>query len=272
MKSFFLILIILIPLRSESQSLPLYEFGVATALITTPDYPAADQSRTRNFTIPTFIYRGLIFKSDRRGTRASLFNDKGLEIDLSFGASLPANSEDNDAREAMDDLDWIAEIGPRLSYIFFDDDNHSLIFSNPVRFAFSTDAKFTRERGYRYNPEIDYRKRLSQLFRLSFGYEINYCSEALCDYFYQVTSSDVTQDRQRYNAKGGLVGDAISSNIIYRARNLTGVLGIKYNRYHGAANENSPLYKVRNGTTVFMALNYFFYQSKESGTKPIGID
>ena len=37
-------------------------------------------------------------------------------------ASLPANSEDNDAREGLDDLDPMIEIGPTLQYrlVFFD--------------------------------------------------------------------------------------------------------------------------------------------------------
>ena len=135
---------------------PLYELGVLTGVGEISDYPASNQSRLRTITLPSFRYRGDIFRNDRKGTRARFIRGKEYSIDLSFGASFPANSKDNTARTNMEDLDWLGEIGPRLNIDLLKRDNTEIEFEFPLRYVFST----VHERISKHNispvPQLDY--------------------------------------------------------------------------------------------------------------------
>lgn len=69
------------------------------------DYPASDEYTNKFLTIPLFIYRGDVLKSDQEdGTRAELFKSTEIEVNLSFGARFNNDSQNNKAREDMPNL------------------------------------------------------------------------------------------------------------------------------------------------------------------------
>lgn len=262
MKILIIITIILFPVLS-AQSRPLYEVGFLTGAGFISDYPGSNQGRVRNIVFPTFIYRGSFLRSDDKGTRARFYKTDKMDIDLSFGASFPANSKDNDAREGMSDLDWLGEIGPRLNIEVYKNDDITIEIELPTRFVFSTDFKFTKRRGYRFYPQIDIRKKINSKFKTNLSFKMNWASEELTDYFYEVGPNDILSSRSRYNAKGGYMGRDISANINYRSERLFVILGVRYSNFENSANENSPLFKSKEDTSFFLGLNYFFYQSEK---------
>ena len=261
------ILIFLIHLPNAWCKKPLYEIGIAAGAGYISDYPGADQGRWRYIALPSFAYRGNIIRQDKRRTRARFFKSERLDIDLSFGASFPANSKDNKAREGMSDLDWLGEMGPRVNISFFEDDLHRLELELPVRAVASTDFKFTRQRGFRFYPQLDYTIKLNDKFRINTSLKMNWGSEELTDYFYEVTPQDATLEREEFDAKAGYLGSAVSVSTYYRYQKLFYGLGLRYSRFDNATNETSPLFQRTEDLTVFFAFNYFFYQSKEKGTK-----
>ena len=69
------------------------------------------------------IYRGDIFSvGDEGAFRALAFANDRVELDLSLGASLPANSEDDADRRGMPDLDFLFEVGEGAGVPEYDDD------------------------------------------------------------------------------------------------------------------------------------------------------
>ena len=252
---------------NSAQGVPLYEHGVAAGSGFVYDYPAADQGRMRYLIVPSFRYRGKKFRSDRRGTRANFFKLPAGTLDLSFGAAFPASSENNSARKGMDDLDWLGEIGPRLNYFLADNEKYQIQLEIPLRFVFSTDFDFTKTRGQRFVPQIDLEYSLSKYLRASISFKLNWATEGLHDYFYEVADSDVTSDRERYNAKGGFLGSTISTGMIYRDEKSLIVLGVSYNNFNSSVNDDSPLYRVRENIATFVAFNYFYFQSKKQASE-----
>lgn len=244
---------------------PLYELGLAVGGGFVPDYPGADQGRARTIIVPSFIYRGEILKNDRRGSRALFFTSKKWDLDFSFGAAFPIDAEDNRARNGMDDLDWLFEVGPRLTYFFYRNKKRILSLEFPLRFITSTDGEFTRERGTRFLPQLDYRENLTENWRFGASYKLNYGNETINDYIYEVPERSVTEKREFYDAKAGFISQDLAASFFYRNETFIGVVGVSHRQFHNATNEDSPLLRVKNNTAVFLAFNYFFFQSRQQG-------
>lgn len=259
------LILFFILLTSLVEAKPLFEWGAAFGGGYVPDYAGADQGRQRFIAFPSFLYRGKILKNDRRGTRALFISNKSWDFDFSFGASFPLRSKNNDAREGMSDLDWVFEIGPRLTRYFIKNDKRIFAFELPLRFALSTDFQYTRERGQRMVPQIDYREFLNLNWRWGMSYRLNYATEQLNDYIYQVETRDVTSERAAFNAQSGYVGQSLSTSIVYRNDYFIGIMGMSYSQYHNSINQDSPLLRRKNNSAIFIAFNYFFYQSTEQG-------
>ena len=164
----------------------------------------------------------------------------------------------------MQNLDWLAEMGPRINYTLYNKDGLIIELELPYRFVLSTDFSFTRERGQRISPQIDLVKNLTNRLKIKFSAKLNWANETLNDYFYQVNSSDVTEVRERYNAKEGYIGNNISTFLVYKGFQVFSIFGVQHSNYQGSANENGPLYRVHSNTSFFMAFNFFFFKSKKT--------
>ncbi len=257
---------------AEEKKLPLFELGLASIFVYSSDYPASNESSLRTLLVPTYAYRGRKIRTDRRGTRARFFQSKEIVIDLGTGFSLPTSSKNNKAREDMDDLGFILELGPRLIYTFFEGSQESLLLLVPFRFAVTTNFSFTRDIGTRFNPELEYRRILKDKYIIKFGLETNFVSEKFADNIYEVNSKFITPNRSRFNARGGYLGSSLTVAFVYRGNRLSYFTGLSYNRFDGSVNEESPLFKVKETTGIAFGINYFFYQSTKRGGKAAGAE
>lgn len=249
-----------------ASELPRYEFGVFGGAGTLEDYPGADHSTFRYLLFPAFIYRGDIVRTDRGGASAKFFKTKTTLIDLSFGASFPASSKNNDAREGMPDLDWLGEIGPRVTYTFFKDSEKSLKLMLPLRYVFSTNFRHTQQRGFRISPQMSYQFKNSKLIdnqTYFLSVAMNTGSQLLQEYFYGVTPEFKTGQRESYRAKNGYMGSSAFVGTVFTVKGLTVFTGLQYKNYSNSANTSSPLFKKKENTTFILGFSYFFYKSKE---------
>lgn len=254
---------------SVDLALPLYEVGLVYGMGIVPDYPGSDQSRLRYIVVPTFFYRGTTFRRDREeGTRARFFRDKNLSFDLSFSGSFPTNAEDNRAREGMDDLDWLGEIGPRLLWTH-KFGRYVWRIGLPIRGVVSTDFKITKFVGLNFNPSVSLRINhcFKENYRCFFGLDATWISGGVSDYFYSVEAKDVTANRAAYNASSGYLGTGFFTGIAMRFdRTFSAFTGISYNLFHRSKNVDSPLFKAKNAGAVFVGFSWYFYQSEENGS------
>src|SRR5688572_13316365 len=97
------------------QDLALWEAGIGGGVGYLPDYPAAGQNHLKGLGFPYFIYRGRILRADREGARARFVHTPLADVEMSFAASFSSDSEDNEARRGMPDLDYLVEAGPRVT-------------------------------------------------------------------------------------------------------------------------------------------------------------
>jgi outer membrane scaffolding protein for murein synthesis (MipA/OmpV family) len=256
----------------EDDMRTVWEVGVFAAAFSSPEYPAAGQRQTNVIPAPYFIYRGETLRiGDGSIARAVAIDKSWYELDLSLAGSFNANSEDNEARVGMPDLDFIFELGPqlsvRLSKFEFEQHGKAELFLNlQARAAFSTDFSGFNKRGYVFQPEFSYRQRgwLSEKTALSVRVSPTWATEKLHDYFYQVDSDFVTETRSAYDAKSGYLGTDLSVGLSFNATEDIRIFTFARASLHsGAANEDSPLFMEKSTYSYGVGMVWRLWESEE---------
>jgi outer membrane scaffolding protein for murein synthesis (MipA/OmpV family) len=238
--------------ESLDEAQPLWEFGVGGGVLDVANYPASSERNFIALAAPYLVYRGDIFRiGGGGGARAVVVEKSDIEIDLSFGGAFSADSDDNTAREGMDELDFLFEVGPQMiykvkEYSFDGGGNGRLNARLQARAVFSTDFGRIDHRGYVVEPTLSYQQR-GVLFKetgLNISLSATYASEKLHDYFYQVDTNFATDSRAQFDAKSGYLGSELSLGFSFPiTANSRGFLGGSAQFHQGAANEDSPLYE-----------------------------
>ena len=256
----------------EDDMLPVWEVGAFAAAFNSPEYPAADQRQSNVIPAPYFIYRGETIRIGEGSIARAVAIDKDwYELDLSLAGSFNANSEDNEARAGMPDLDFIFELGPqlrvRLSKFKFEQHGKGELFLNlQARAAFSTDFSGINKRGYVFQPVLSYRQRgwLSEKTALSFSLSPIWATEKLHDYFYQVGNDFVTEQRQAYDAEGGYLGTNLSVGVSFNAtENIRIFTFARASLHMGSANENSPLFRDKSTYAYGVGMVWRLWKSEQ---------
>jgi outer membrane scaffolding protein for murein synthesis (MipA/OmpV family) len=262
---FFLIVLFSLSQQSlaNKPEQPLWEFGLGIFTLQMPHYLGANQRYHYTAPLPAMIYRGDILKSDRQGIRSEFFQSRHWVLSISLGGSLPVNSEDNKAREGMDDLDPLLEIGPRIQYYFNDNPaaNWQLYIDLPVRAAFRFDDLKIRQQGYTSNPALTSDLYLGD-FRWSIAGGPQFSDRAYHDYIYSIDEQDVLIDRPFYQSKSGYTGMRISTGVSYRYQRWQYSAFLRYYNLHNSANEDSPLMLEKNYLSAGISVLYYLKSSK----------
>jgi hypothetical protein len=233
---------------AKPESDPLWEIGVVGGGGWIPDYPAASQNHVRALALPYAVYRGEIFRlGDRGAARGIVYDDYRFEFDLGLDAAFPVDSDDNDAREGMDNLDYLLELGPRLRYRFLPEpDGRELDASLAIRGVISTDFANWRYQGITINPAMTYRVRPFTDHELRFVASLSpfWGVNGLNKYFYEVKPPDERPGRPAYQADNGYIGAELSLGTTWGPwERLRLFGGVQLGYWKGSANEDSPLYR-----------------------------
>lgn len=236
---------------------PLWELGFGAGGGWEPDYPASEQSQFNGIGFPFVVYRGDILRvGDQRGAvRGRFLNTERYEFDISLQASFPVDSEDNDARRGMPDLDWLIGIGPQLKLKLFNHPGKNRLNLNfPFRAIYSTDLSSVVNRGYVFNPRLTYRHEnlTDKKLRLFVSAGSVFATNRLMDYYYAVPPEFATPTRPAFDAKGGYLGSEFSVSLVTsHKKNFRLFLGTKVGLYKAAANRASPLFREELTVGVF---------------------
>lgn len=227
---------------------PVWEIGVVGGGGWLPDYPAADENHFQGIALPYAIYRGDFFRvGDGRGPRGLLVDVPWLELNVGLDASFPVDSSDNDAREGMDDLDYLLEAGPELIVkVLYDDPVNEFDLSLATRGVISTDFTSVDFVGMTVNPAATYRR--NDLFGLDLraiaSLSATFGSDGFNDYFYEVRRRDERPDRPRFNAEAGYVGSELTLGLSWGVTEQLQIFGgTQIGFWHGSANDDSPLFR-----------------------------
>ncbi|MGI9437108.1 MAG: MipA/OmpV family protein [Geminicoccaceae bacterium] len=252
----------------ENKDDALWELGVGGGGGWFPDYPASGQGHIRGLALPFVIYRGKQFQAGERSLARGLFVDTDrFEFDVSFAGSLPADSSDNDAREGLDDLDYLGEIGPRASYYFYRDrPGNQLRLDLQLRAVLSTDFSSFDYVGIVFNPQlvqefVDVGAIKGLETRWGAGFRL--ADEGVMDLFYEVPVSGVTNERRRFDASAGYLGANLYGSVSYDVTDrLTFALGANVASYAGATNRDSDLFVDETNFSIGSAVVWTIWESE----------
>jgi outer membrane scaffolding protein for murein synthesis (MipA/OmpV family) len=244
---------------------PLWEAGIGAAAFSTPAYPGADDRNNRVLALPYLIYRGKVFRADQNGIGARLLNDDRLELDVGFAGSLPAHSDDVEARRGMPDLGTLVEFGPRVKYKFADlGEQGRLRFELPLRAVIEARSGLRRQ-GWTMEPRLVWEKR-GEAARWTMEAQLGavFGDGRINRYFYEVQPQYATAERPAYKADSGLLLVRTGVFGTYRLNPDLRLFGfVRYETYSGAANQDSPLMKRSTGTSAGLGFAWTFARSQE---------
>jgi outer membrane protein len=226
---------------------PLWELGAGISALSLPDYRGSDQSSLYAIPFPYLVYRGAFLKADRHGIRGTFFGSDRLELNLSLGASLPVNSDDNRARQGMPDLQPTVELGPSLDLKLWrtPDRRTRLDLRLPVRTAVTVKGGMD-DVGWVFSPRLNLD--ISDVAGLA-GWNLGLLAGPMVgsarnhDYFYTVAPQYATAGRPAYEAKGGYAGSQFMMTASKRYPKYWLGAFARWDSLKGAVFADSPLVK-----------------------------
>ena len=252
---------------AQAEELPLWELGGGATVLRLPDYRGSEDVRNYVFPIPWVVYRGEIFRADRDGVRARLFDSERVKLHLSLGGSVPVDSDRNQARQGMEDLSPLLELGPVVNVHLWrtDDRRAALDLRLPARAAFSF-RHGVRNVGYVFAPQLNLDLRwpsatAANRWNLGLLVEVPFSDRRLNGYFYDVPAADATATRPEYSAPGGYGGWQALAALSHRMDRWWFGAFIKYDNVSGAVFADSPLVTQRQQVSGGIAVSYVFARS-----------
>jgi outer membrane scaffolding protein for murein synthesis (MipA/OmpV family) len=247
--------------------LPRWEAGVSAIGLYAPDYRGSDQMSAFGLPLPYLIYRGEWLRADREGVRAQLIESDRIQFNFSAGLGLPVDSDSNEARRGMPEVDWVVELGPamNLNLARWDAGKGELDLRLPVRAAFAVDDGFDYV-GAVFAPNLRLTLRNvawaggAQL-RVSTG--PLFATDDYHRFYYGVEPQFATATRPAYRPDGGYSGWDLSASAVKFAGDwrLFGFAGADF--IVGAEFEDSPLIRKRSTWSVGGGVAYVFARSNE---------
>lgn len=260
-------LLLLLTGAAAATEKPAWELGAGLGYARLPHYPGADEHHSYVLPVPYFVYRGEYFRADRSGLMGVIYDSERLDLRLSLAGSIRVDSDDNEAREGMDDLDFAVEAGPTLQYDLYQHNHRLLRLELPVRaaFALGSGEDFMRPIGWTTNPRLYLRQELGD-WTASSSLGPVFSDQSLHRYYYDVDQRFVTAERPYYEADAGLTGTRLSLSVWYSSRNWFAGTFFNYYSLAGAANEDSPLVRQDDYFVAGVAVAWVFARSARTVT------
>lgn len=252
--------------QAKAEPLPLWEAGAGAAILNLTDYRGSNERKTYVLPVPYLVYRGEVLQVDRQKVRGLLYSSEIAEFDFSVGGSVPVDSEDNQARRGMPDLDPTLELGPSLNFFLYRSPTRqfNLDLRLPFRAVEATDFSGIHHQGWLFHPHLNIDLKgivpgpgwnLGLLAGPLFG------SRRYHEYFYGVAPQFATAERAPFAANGGYAGAQFIAALSKRFDNYWFGAFVKADTLEGAAFEDSPLVRKKNFLTGGFAFAWVFAKS-----------
>jgi outer membrane protein len=264
------------PARAEER--PKWEVGVGGVFYAEPDYTGSDEYRFRAIPFPWVVYRGERVRLDREGIQARIFGTDLIRLDVSGSGQYSVDSDDNDRRHGMPDLDWIGQIGPKLTFVVArsDDGRQSLDVDVPLRVALAVDFDHFSYEGLVASPKLSYRYE-PEGWRFESHAGLEFQSNSYNEFYYSVPVRHATPDRPFYGADGGYAGFRLAAGVSRYFTTPISWLGpfyvgvfARYINLEGATFHDSPLVGSNHTLIGGIALGWVFHKSSEM--VPVGAE
>jgi outer membrane scaffolding protein for murein synthesis (MipA/OmpV family) len=264
-----------VPPIGHAEQRPLWEFGIGPVGLYLPDYRGSDESTGYLFPFPLVAYRGEHFKVDREGIRGIFFESDRVELDFSMNATQPVNSQKNQARQGMPDLNATVEIGPMLGIVLARDReidySYRFRLRLPVRAVIATDFRNLEYQGWVTYPHLNLDLRpefLGGRWNVSFNAGPMYGTQKYHQYFYGVAPEFATPDRPAYEARGGYSGFTLLASLSRHIGKFWVGGYIRYDALGGATFDPSPLVRQNSALAGGIAIAWVFAESETKVETP----
>lgn len=245
---------------------PLWEIGVIGFGLYGPDYPAASEYSLNGLPAPYLVYRGKFLRISDEETAFIPVETPRYELGISAAGAFPAQSDGNAAREGLPDLDYLVEVGPKLTLNGprYAGGRGSTELALQGRAVFSLDFDDVAYQGLVFEPEL--RTKVDDIFggRGTLNARLGpiFASEGVHDYFYEVAPAFATPERPAFDADAGYLGTDLGLSLTYEATESFTVFGGAVLSVHsGAANSASPLFERDVTATAFLGAAFTFLRS-----------
>jgi outer membrane protein len=272
-----LVLLVLLSLPTfadEQKELPLWEGGVGLLPFRASHYRGSPQSKNYLFPVPAYAVRGKNVEAENGYIRSHIVRlSPDAVLDLSFNLGLNVNSETDELRKGMDDLDPTFEVGPIFRYYMWksEDEKHFLNFEWPYRAVYATNLTYIDHVGY-YS--IPYLNLLSRATDSTWGWGSEFSigpqwgSSGYHNRFYAVDTQDVTNRREYYHARKGYSGTQFVATLNKRIGDFSIIPFFRWDYLDGAVYNDSPLYGSPHYTFYGLSVVWFFAHSKKGQQAP----
>ncbi|MGX1110833.1 outer membrane protein [Pseudoalteromonas sp. MBR-15] len=260
------VVVILVLVSVKAYSAAKMELGAGVFYADIPHYLGSDESEKYLLPVPYFRYQSEKMAIDRNNFTGYLWQHENLHLDLSAGVGLAVDSKDNKAREGMDDLDWVFELGPSLNYYVIGEPNSKehMYFSLFVRKAIATDFGDVDDIGWRYGPSIYYTipllEQAHSQFSVAFRGNVNFATERYLDYYYAVNEIESNATRQIYASRSGFSGADVSIGLHFDTPNYWLGGFVKYHHLANSQQHASPLVKQDYNVSIGFGVAWKFYR------------
>ncbi len=215
------------------------ELGIGVMATQIPAYAGAKENKTYAIPFPYFYYKSEKLSVNRRSITGYFWQQGPWSIDANMGAKIAVKSDEVKIRQGMDDLAWIAELGPGLNYQLYQGKQAELRVTLPLRWAITTDLDSL---SWVVNPSLRYNYNVAKTgLKFNFKAAVAMRSSQYHDYVYGIKDKFVTEQRTAYQGKSGYAGFTLSTGLTYRKDNLWLSLYSRYSNIKGASFDNSPL-------------------------------
>lgn len=256
--------------KVEEPALPRWELGLGAAVLNTPDYRGADQGRSYVLPLPYVIYRGNVLRVSREGVRGMLFRSRRLHLDMSLNASTPVESEHNQARQGMPNLDPSFELGPSLQMELREAAGimPRMTLRLPVRgvMAVAKDFSHAGYVGWVAAPDINLNWQGTggqRIWRAGMTLGPLFADRSYHDYYYSVAPAYATPERPAYQARAGYSGLRLAGAITKRFDKLWVGAFFRYDDLSGVVFEDSPLVRQKHALMTGFGLAWVFAESSQ---------
>jgi len=217
----------------------------------------------RALVLPFLVYRGEVIRADRSGVGARMVHTDRVEFDVGFSGSLPASSNDIALRKDMPDLGTLLEFGPRVKFLLTPPAvGERITLELPLR-AVLEFAGGVHQVGYALEPKLAYEASIAGDWRVKSALSLVFGDAQLNQYFYSVPAAYATATRPAYEAQSGYIGSRLTIDGSKRlGPDLRLFAFARQDFYDGSANQVSPLFAQKQGTSLGLGLTWTLGRSE----------
>ena len=227
------------------------EWGAGVLSFRGNHYRGSDQAKNYFYPLPYFVYTSEKIEAEPSFIRGTFYKNDWFALKLSIIVGLNVESEKNNARKGMSEIDYTFEAGPMVIFKLFQsqDKTHTLNFEVPFRQVHATDLTYIDPIGFFAVPYLNYiRKATSAWYNWSMELSVAamWGSRKYHDYYYGVSPQFATNERPSYRGQAGYSG--IQTTIVFNKRwkELVFVPFFRWDQLSGVAFNDSPLFKKPN--------------------------